>query len=273
MRKPMTLYLDIIFLINLAADFTLNFTCTVLAERKISLKKNFLISLAGALYGSGITCFPFIGNVFVAFIYSCFNIFLLFGKGSLTEFIRHMIIYYFVCIITGGVCNFFTGDSNVILLYNRSTYTLTKDICIFSALFIVCIFSNLFKAVVKYRKLYYQVILKSKDNSLKCTAFYDTGNTLSEPVTGNPVIIISKKTAEILGCEKEGNIQCNTISESNLTLDLVKIEELIFYEENYSIKNICCGISKHENISFDVILHKETYPSNKTKGLVENCSF
>jgi len=268
----MTIYLDIIFLINLAADFTLNFTCTILAERKTSFKKIFLISLAGALYGSCSILFPFLEKRFIAFIYSCFNIFLLFGKSTKDEFIRHMAMYYFVCVLTGGVCCFFSQEKNTALLHSGKIFIVANDVSIFSSLFIVCIISKLIKTITKYKRLHYKVTLKTKKTSVQCTSYYDTGNMLTEPLTGKPVIIISKKIADILGCEKEGIVKYNTISENNKYLDLIKIDELIFYEDNYVMKNIYCGIAEQENTRFDVILHRETYPLIKKKGLVKNCS-
>lgn len=55
-----------------------------------------------------------------------------------------------------------------------------------------------------YAKQYLPVILRHNDKSVVLTALFDSGNTLRDPVTGQPVLVVAAEVAEkLIGVKKE----------------------------------------------------------------------
>ena len=256
----MTIYVDIIFIINLIADFALNFTCTIITDRKISPIRIFLVSLPAAVYGTAAIIYPLLQNMIFAFIYSIFNIFLLFGRSRKEELIRYMLSFYFVCIIAGGGCALFSGSNKSPVSYGEKLFIPANDMRIFFALIFICASSRLIKHIIRQKKTVYTIILKKNNKELRCRAYYDTGNTLTEPLSGKPVIIITKKIYDAISGNILRTINFKTISATEETIDLIKIDELLFCEEKTVLKDIYGGISNFKNDNFDVLLHKNTHP-------------
>ena len=134
---------------------------------------------------------------------------------------------------------------------NEFTYlTLSLSMICFVTILTICI--NLITQRNKNRNLYKKVKIIHNNVTVTLQGYIDSGNSLSEPISGLPVIVASKKNILCLGDISTHCIMCHTIS-GNALIEVFKPDKLIIgdMEENAYI-----GISdKLNNDSFSVLLN------------------
>lgn len=177
----MKVYLDLIILINFVYDFLILTSTSILLKRNIPLKKIILGSLIGLF--SICTLFINLNNLVLLlfkFILSLIMVIFTFGNKNIIE---NTFYFYIITIIIGGSQYMLTGSAykvNIIMMIIISPIIL--GIYIY--------------AMKKYKidlKKIYECIIIDKDNTYNLKGFMDTGNTLIDPITKLPVIMINKK--------------------------------------------------------------------------------
>lgn len=256
----MTIYLDIVFFINLAADFMIYFTSAVLLGIRVKKLRIVLTSVAAALYGTTAVVCSVLTNVALANIFSILTILMIFGKCDIYAFLKRLFVFYAVCIFTSGICTFASfGVKDLMVIYSGAVFFPADDLVFFIALISAFCLMKVLKYFLKKPKLYYKIILKSGIKSIPAVAYYDTGNRLTDPVSGLPVIIISSEIADKLENNSYITLMCNTVSD-NYTIRAIHIDEIYFCDENRAITNILAGILLKNDKDFDVLLHNRVHP-------------
>lgn len=140
----------------------------------------------------------------------------------------------------------------------------------------------------------YRVSLNINDKKICLNGYVDTGNTLLDPYTGMPVIILDYKILReilpsaaykiILKYHETGEFDymylqnvCNinfypipykTISTDFALMPAFKIKSLVFTDLNCQIDKIVCGISRYRlknNNEYQVLLNESLKPNRKEK--------
>ncbi len=255
----MTIYIDMYFFVNLAADLVILYTTSVLLGIKIKKLRLFITSFSAALYSVAAFFCTVLSNKIVAGVFSGVIIFALFGKCRRGEFLKRMFAFFSVCIITSGICSFFAKKSGLMVVYTDVIFFPADDLVFFIALTAVFVTTKILKHNFKKQKLYHRIYLKSGTKKINTTAYYDTGNRLTDPKSRLPVIIITQKIADELSEDVFIPLEFTTVSDRH-TLMSIPIDEVYFYDENTSVKNVLGGIMLPDDKEFKVLLNTKVHP-------------
>ena len=245
----MTVYIDLVILLNIVLDSILLMSVSVLLGRNVTIKK----IIFGSLVGSVSTLILFISIT------------------SLELLILKFILGIVMCIVTFGYVNIKYTLNNVFYLYIVSFIiggglTLIKDYGYYNYFILIIgfiIISVLFiKQMKKYQdnySNYYKVDVYIKGNRYKLNGYLDTGNKLYDQYKNRPIILISKK----INYNLEDIIYVSYVSLNNESLvKCLKSDKIIV--NNKVFNNYLIGLSdKQFHIDgVNCILH------SKMKGIL-----
>ena len=180
-------YVEYVFLENFIIDFILLFITGKLIKRVIILKRLLMASLAGSFYVI-ITFYlgrAFMTSFIVKFSISILMIMIAFdSKGILTN-IRVIICFYITSLIMVGIIS---------ALYYLTYDKLTVNAIIMS-IFMGYAALHFFFKEIKDRILKHNykrtVNIKIGNKTKTIRGYIDTGNQLTDPVTGKPVMVVN----------------------------------------------------------------------------------
>lgn len=183
----MVIYLDLVMLVNFLVDGLLLIAADRLCGFPVRIKRAALSAGIGAIY-AGLCVLPglrFLGNIFWRLI--------ILGLMGITAFgmnrsaLRRSIIFVFLSMALGGIA-LGLGSGGVIALLAAAV-----GICVLC----IALFRGGGKEYVTVRLVYRGVIRE-------LVALRDTGNMLTDPVTGQPVLVVSAEIAkQMLGLTPE----------------------------------------------------------------------
>lgn len=177
----MKVYLDLILLINFLYDFLILSSVSILLKRNADFKH----ILLGCIIGLSTMCTLFISLdktvlLLLKFITSLSMVVITFGPKKIIE---NMFYFYIITIIIGGFQYLITGDEyqvNLILMG------------ILSPIIIALYIKSQRDYKSKINKIY-DVIIIDEGNAYTLTGYMDTGNTLKDPITKYPIILVSNE--------------------------------------------------------------------------------
>lgn len=190
-----TIYGDVIFLINFCMDFMILWLTAVL-EKNICYRRIFL----GSLFLSLVYC---LGLWFPIFSFFCHGIggFLLFVLGieivffpkTIQKLLQYLLITYIAAFAVGGVAVAFffaTGTQSIGKNLTLSVFPikiLMATVCFFYIF--IKVGKDWMTRNLIHSKDYCTVFLKQKEIQLKLHMLIDTGNSLKDPFSGNAVAV------------------------------------------------------------------------------------
>ena len=194
----LTVYADVLFLTNFIINLFLLYVTGSLSKTNTSFWRLALSSSIGGIYA--ICMFlpetDFLSSVLSKFILSQLMLICAFPIKSFLGFIKNMSLFYLVSIVCGG-CVF------AISVGGKGGFTLNNGILYYNTNLRVVLISGilgfiLIKASMGiYKKYalrdYKKMILCKNGRAVKLNVLIDTGNMLKDPLSGNPVIIVSKE--------------------------------------------------------------------------------
>jgi stage II sporulation protein GA (sporulation sigma-E factor processing peptidase) len=193
----MVYYIEYVFAENFIIDFILLFVTGRLIKRKIVYKRIVAASFVGAIY---VILTVYMGMVFMTYFIVKFSISVLMimiafdSKGIITN-IRVILCFYITSLIMVGI----------ITALRMYCDRLTVNAIIISC-FLGYVALNFYFSEVKARieKNNYMRMLTISMGGMRKTlkAFIDTGNELTEPMTGKPVIVVNIESIRCLLCDE-----------------------------------------------------------------------
>lgn len=266
----MVYYVEYVFLENFIIDFILLFITGKLVKRVIVLKRLILASLIGALY---VVLTLYMGYEFMTYFIVKFSVSVLMvmiafdSKGILTN-IRVIICFYITSLLMVGIIStiyYFTYDKLTVNAIIISIFTGYAALHFF--------FREIKDRILKhnYKRM---VALSIGDKKKTFQAYIDTGNELTDPVTGKPVMVVNiDSIKEILGEDLydrimefyENKSYENLFNESNTNLRVIKFNTISCKSENM----VCIvpdgiEILNERVIKLDAIVG--VYPKEISKG-------
>jgi stage II sporulation protein GA (sporulation sigma-E factor processing peptidase) len=222
----LTLYLDVIWLLNLLVDFFLLWLTGIILKRQYALWR---IGL-GSLIGSIIILLAFspyatlIGNPLMKLLFSIIMVYSAFGYRRLRYYLSNLLMFYFVTFFTGGILigthyfiSFDPGtESSMLLASIRGFGDPISWVFVMLALPLAWYFSKGRVDSIEQVKIQYDQLLtvSIKIEDFQCTVngLVDSGNQLQDPISKSPVMILS--IAEIEGIiPEEVRALCHDIDE------------------------------------------------------------
>ena len=186
---PLVVYLDVIILLNFLVDYLLLLGTNRLCGFSAGYGRSALAALIGGLYG-GLCVLPgfrFLGNTFWRLVMLCVMSMCAFGLFK--NAIRRAGVFVLLNMALGGVA-VGMGSSGFVTV-------------VLSALgvMLVCVFA--FSGKIGGAS-YVPVELTYGQQHLRLTALRDTGNSLTDPLTGNSVLVVGADVAQkLLGLTHE----------------------------------------------------------------------
>ena len=234
----MVAYLDLIILENLCMNFIMIYTTGRLLGRKIVKSRIFIASIIGSIYVFSL----YIGmpkvllnasKVLMAVVLVRVG----FSAKKIQVLIKEVIVFFLVSFMYSGCALGF-----IHMFKPRTIYIVNGTIIggeyIFELLLISAIISFLvIKVSAKILRLKQKITkedmlctisIYNKEKSIRINALLDTGNLLTEQVTGRPVVIVEKNVAKALfesayfekieSLIEGGEFECNDIDDANIKI-------------------------------------------------------
>lgn len=274
-------YLDVFFMINFIMDYMI----ILITSRIAKVKKKRIRQLAGAGCGalySVIVIKPLTNHLFkitlVNILIAAMMVLISFGFTSASVYIKNVFLLFVVSFTMSGIINYLYY-STVIGKYVRNVLSGNSNKVVNARKFILVsvlayiLLSAIVRIIFSVRKdmeLYYDVKITFRGKSVVVRGLYDTGNGLTEPVSGKMVHIAEYKILKPLleGDEKAKEniyvIPFHSIGEEDGIMYGIRMDEMVVLvdDEPKFLYNPIIGIytgnvSKRGNYS--VILNKETF--------------
>lgn len=185
----MTVYLDLVVLLNFLVDFLLLIGTNKLAGYPMGPARAAFAALLGGIYG-GVCMLPgfgFLGNFLWRSV--CLSLMALIAFGWGKNALRRGALFVFLCMALGGIA---------VGLGSGSFGALAAAA---AGVFVLCLVGFRGRAG---QTQYASVELVLGQKRKKLTALLDTGNLLRDPVTGRSVLVVGSDVAwELLGLTEE----------------------------------------------------------------------
>lgn len=179
----MTVYLDVVMVLNFLVDLLLLLGAGRLCGIRTKRKRALLASAIGSVY-AGICLLPgfaFLGNLFWRLIFLFLMVLIAYGYSK--SALRRGAVFMFLSLALGGAA------------YGMGNGGFVGLICAGGIICLLCGF-GLRKPVGSAAYLPIELTYGKKHLSL--TALQDTGNTLRDPITGGQVLVIGADAAQKL---------------------------------------------------------------------------
>ncbi len=257
----MTIYLDIVFIENILMNYIIIFTTGVIQKNKNSNIRTGISSAIGAVYAilEYLKIIPIYSNIFMKILLSVIMIYIAFYPANFKKLCKSLVLFYLVSFAMGG-CAFallyFISPQNVSFRNGVLVGTYPMKITIIAGLigFIIiqCSFS-LNKRLLKNKDLICNLEIGIMNDKIKIKAYIDSGNTLKDPITKMPVIIVEKQKIEKIidvenliggdGKSKFRLIPFKSIGKQNGMLTGIRADYVkIIFDEEKILKNVIIGI-------------------------------
>lgn len=202
----MVVYVDLVFLTNLAVDGTVLLATAKVRHLRPSRSRLFIAALLGAFYAAVMfwTQVPYLYSFGTKVLVSLIMVLISFGYGGPLQLARNFGAFYLVNFATlGGVIGFsyllqsaespwggmsYTADGGLLLEWQM-------QLGLFITAFLLSLW--LFRSTTETRRkrqdleqLFWDIEIKVAERSWKLRALLDTGNRLYDPLTRIPVMIM-----------------------------------------------------------------------------------
>lgn len=249
MVMPMVqvIYADILFIVNFYVNYVLLKITAQLLKRSVATTRCVLSSALGAVYAF-IILVPDMSNAIIAFsrfIFAFAVVLTAYGYKSTKVYLRSVVMFFVVSFVFSGIMYFLWEFFSPPIMAYRNT-VVYFDIDAFDLFFMTVVCYGILKLLElllnarQVENLIYEVTVHILGESFFAKTFLDTGNSLTEPFSSYPVILLNEnikssnnKSLDIANFIKEKNvplrlIPCKTISNETLLYsfrpDKVKIK-------------------------------------------------
>lgn len=231
----MTIYIDLLFILNFIYDFLLLITVSVTLKRNISLKRILLGSFFGAIT-TFIILLPLNKYLifFLKILTSLIMVIITYKYKDIKCFINNIVYLYMCSVILAGFLYFLK------LEFNNLSYL----IILLIAPLILYLYIKEQKELKKVVNYYKKVIINLKNNkAIVLNGFIDSGNKLKDPITNKYIILINKKTLKgIYNIRSPMYVPIKTVNKNSL-LECIGIKNIIIDNKVYT--NYLLGLSEH----------------------------
>lgn len=225
-------YIDLLVIEDLFLNYVVLTGTSLLLNRITKFKKIFLSSVIGLI--PLIFLFTNINKIIlniILFLFSIIMSLIAFNYKDIVYTIKNILYMYFISIFLAG--GLYLINTNFLSKVN--SYFCNAIILLIISPIITYIYIKSIDEIKLNNSNYYQIDIYLKDKpKTTVTAFLDTGNKLSDPYTGKPIILVSKKVLTIQK-EKTVLVPYNTIDNHSL-LPCFSPEKIYIHKIGYKSK-------------------------------------
>lgn len=230
----MTIYIDILIIVNFLFDLLILLTVNITLKRYSKISKLLLASLFGELTLLSLFIpFSTIILTILKIIMGAIMVLIAFGYKNIKYTTYNVIYLYMVSIILGGFVYYLNNE------FKNINYVFILLI----APIILYIFIKSISVLKEIKNYYYKVSIIFADNYiLNITGFLDTGNKLIDPLTKKPIILINKKKIKgSINIRSPMYIPYNALNHHGL-LECIKPKYILI--DNKKLTNYLIGLSE-----------------------------
>ena len=239
------LYVDVLFCINFMMDYLL----LLIVKKMLKCSATHGNICLGAVVGSLLTCIVMILPIPYAIIkvllyHAVINTCMIrvgLKIKNIRSFVKAMMMLYIGAFLLGGVLGAlqpYLRIGSLFVVVSIAGYYLVLGIWKFATY------------VQRWNQCHYEVELHFGGKVYQVQGLLDTGNRLMDPVSGSPVSVLDKRTANELLGEKTENfryISYRTIGKEHGVMPVFRIDGIrICGEKEYWIENPLIGVSEKE---------------------------
>lgn len=198
-----TIYVDVLISVNLFINYFLLLSVAKILNLKPVRKRLILGAFIGALYSLIILLPPINGifSVFLKLIMSASIVLLAFKWVSNRLFLKIIMVFYGVNFLFGGIifCLWYFAMPNIIFMNNNMIYLNLSPLFLVTATFLAYLAIRLMNKITGRQNILNldcEILIKFNEKSVTLKAKIDTGNTLREPFSGLPVVVVQYKFIE-----------------------------------------------------------------------------
>lgn len=242
----MTVYIDLVILLNYFFDSLILLTVNTTLKRNISLKKILFVSLLGELSLLGFLLSNRYLLILLKLEISLILNILTFKYKDIFYTVTNVLYFYMVSIILGGFIYY--------LKLNNLSYFL---ILLLVPLILYLYIKQNLNMKTTINKTYPLTIYFPNKRKLSLTGFVDTGNKLRDPVTKKWVVLVNKKLLQgVIRIRTPIYVPYHSLNNKGL-VECIKPEKLVIEGKEYT--NFLIGLmdSKVMINSSDCILNLE----------------
>ncbi|RKD28049.1 sigma-E processing peptidase SpoIIGA [Caminicella sporogenes] len=226
----MEVYGEYLFLENLLMNFIILHITGYFSKYQGSNIKIVLGAIVGALY-SFVIFFPnlhFLLTFSMKLVVSMLIIVISFTPETFKKFFKYMCLFYLISFIFGGTTFaifYFTNFNSIVSNGIFYTDSISIRILMYSAAIgyiLILISMNYIKSKISKEKILKKIVIEF-DRKKKCiNALIDTGNSLSDPISKFPVVIVEYSAIEELLPEEIRNfIRDDNLNELEKLIDIL----------------------------------------------------
>lgn len=201
----MDIYIDVVFLINFFMNGFIFLVVRGLIKSSVKLYRVLFGAFVSALlYCIMLIVFTRYFNFITAILMLVAGLFVSFGKMPLKKFGITILYAHIVAFLTGGVAIGLYHYINTIN-FRGVIQNFSIPLLIVSSLFCFVILKGVslyVRARLMTKRMYHQIKVYQGESDLSINALVDTGNALTEPISGYGVLLIEQKILEQM-IEKE----------------------------------------------------------------------
>ncbi len=255
----MVIYLDLVFLLNLAYDFLLLLTVDITLKRKAKIKKIFFAALIGSI--SLILLFLTI-NKYILFILkiivSLFMVLIAYGYRDLKYTFNNLFYLYMCSVILAGflyLLNVNLSYTNIGLVFVNTGLSINYLVLLFLAPLILSLYIYQNKKIKNF--YHYNIDLKivfNEKEKILVHGYLDTGNVLKDPITNKYIILIEDNLINLdnklpiyvpyISINKKGIIECFKISYIEVNNQKLSNYLVGINKEKFHLEGINCILNR-----------------------------
>ena len=204
----MEIYLDVLLLENLVINYLILYVTAKFSRLKVSTLRLFLGAIVGALYVVVIILQPGIKVYYTTvakILLSIFIVAITFSPTKVLPFIKTLVNFYISTFIFAGAALaflFFNQQggfvrNGIVYVFGQSKWSLMLFSIVTVGL-IIKIFIEVIQSRISRERLIIPVKISFDNRMIYLSALIDTGNSLKDPLTNTPVMIVEFKALQEL---------------------------------------------------------------------------
>lgn len=200
----MTIYLDIVFLENTLMNYIILYATGFIQKRKMKNFKLIISSILGAGYAviSYLKIIPIYSTLFMKILLSIIMIYVAFNNQNIKQICKNLLLFYLTSFVIGGCALallYLVSPQNVsfengVLV---GTYPMKMTLIAGAVGFLIIQYSfSMNKRQMKLKDLLCDLEIMVNKQKVKMKGYIDSGNTLKDPISQKPVIIVENAVME-----------------------------------------------------------------------------
>ena len=246
---PVTVYVEIVIFNNLLIDLLLGITTSLCRRRKVKKIRQTLSAIIGTVVAVLYPLAPSVIQIVIKILLAPLLVVIVDKYSSVKDYLVSLVLYVILTFALGGG------------VYGLSSLT-SVDLKSYAVLGVLVLSILIMEGVLwfvlhkkpAYSKETFDVSVKYKGKVVWLKGFYDSGNTLTDTLTGRPVVLLSKTAVDLIrhgdSVIYDGFVDVKTVNGES-SMPIIELEEVRCGQNTYS----CFGaLTEQDMKGCDLIL-------------------